>query len=241
MGVIHPATVPPRASNAWSRIPARKVDEWIVGVDLGQSTDPTAICVMHHRIIPAGDRDSDWTPLPKARAWRQNRSEHFDVRHLERLPLGLPYPEQVERVAALLTRPPLDAGATLVIDETGVGRPVGDLMDRARLYPKRVTITAGLESTRAGGSSYHVAKSLLISGLDARLSTGELRIASEIADAGALADELKDFQRKVSAAGRHIYNAREGKHDDLVLAVAIALWWAMSRASTPIWHAELRM
>ena len=58
--------------------------------------------------------------------------------------------------------------------------------------------------------------------------TGELKIAAALSDAGALLDELKDFQRKVSDAGRATYAARTGAHDDLVLAVAIALWWATS-------------
>jgi hypothetical protein len=42
----------------------------------------------------------------------------------------------------------------------------------------------------------------------------------------ALSEELKDFQRKVSDAGRATYNARVGAHDDLVLAVSISLWFA---------------
>ena len=52
--------------------------------------------------------------------------------------------------------------------------------------------------------------------LGARLHTGELKIAAALSDA----------ERKVSDAGRATYNARTGAHDDLVLAVAIALWWA---------------
>jgi hypothetical protein len=62
-----------------------------------------------------------------------------------------------------------------------------------------------------------VAKGILISTLDARLHTGELRFAKELTDADALADELKDFRRKVSAAGRFQFEARVGKHDDLGL------------------------
>jgi hypothetical protein len=54
------------------------------------------------------------------------------------------------------------------------------------------------------------------------LHTGELKIAAALSEAGALQEELKDFQRKVSDAGRATYNARKGAHDDLVLAVAIA-------------------
>lgn len=218
----------------WRHLPERAIDRWIMGVDLGQSTDPTAICVMHHRIVPL----EKWTPNDKTYTWRQDRTEHFDVRHLQRLPLGMAYPEQVQRVADILVRPPLNAGCKLVIDETGVGRPVGDLMDQAGLRPNRVTITAGLETTQHGARTWHVPKGLLISGLDARLHTGELKIAAALSDADALQEELKDFQRKVNEAGRASYNARTGAHDDLVLAVAITLWWATSGPTSSV--TELR-
>ena len=116
-----------------------------------------------------------------------------------------------------------------MIDETGVGRPVGDLFDNTGMCPTRVTITAGDKQTCAGKRRWHVAKSLLISGLDARLHTGELRIAADLTEAGTLAEELKDFRRKISAAGRYTFEARVGKHDDLVLAVAIGLWAIVGR------------
>jgi len=80
-----------------------------------------------------------------------------------------------------------------------------------------------------------VAKGILISGVDAWLHTGEVRIAEALSDAGALQDELRDFQRKVSDAGSATYNARVGAHDDLVLAVAISLWFA---ANMPTFSSE---
>jgi hypothetical protein len=54
------------------------------------------------------------------------------------------------------------------------------------------------------------------------LHTDELKIAAVLSDAEPLQEELKDFQRRVSDAGRATYNARVGAHDDLI-AVAIAL------------------
>ena len=156
--------------------------------------------------------------------WRQERTEHFEFGSTT-LALGRPYPEYVQTIGELLTRPPLDHAA-LVIDETGVGHAVGDMFEAAGLSPNRVTITAGLEATQHGGRSWHVPKALLISTLDARLHNGELQIANALAEAVALQEELKDFQRKVSDAGRATYNARSGAHDDLVLAVAIAVWFA---------------
>ncbi len=61
-----------------------------------------------------------------------------------------------------------------------------------------------------------------------------MKIAAALSDAGALQEELKDFQRKVSDAGRATYNARTGAHDDMVLAVAIVLWWATSGPVTSV-------
>jgi hypothetical protein len=82
---------------------------------------------------------------------------------------------------------------------------------------------------------------LLISVLDARLHTGELKIAAALSDAGALQEELKDFQRKVSEAGRATYAARIGAHDDLVLSVAIALWWATSGPQSSVSELRFRL
>ncbi|MGY3452484.1 hypothetical protein [Bradyrhizobium sp. USDA 4353] len=158
------------------------------------------------------------------------------MRHLERLKLGMSYPRQIQHVADLLARPPLNLlNPRLVIDETGVGRPVGDMFDAAGLYPSRITITAGLEATQHGARTWHVPKGMLISNLEAHSHSGELRIAAAANDAAALKDELKDFKRKISEAGRTTYAARVGAHDDLVLSVAIALWMA---TNWPTWTRE---
>ena len=54
-------------------------------------------------------------------------------------------------VARLLARPPLNSGCELVIDETGVGRAVGDLFDAHGMKPTRVTITAGDDTASVYG------------------------------------------------------------------------------------------
>ncbi|WP_438277986.1 hypothetical protein [Nitrobacter sp.] len=190
-----------------------EINEWVLAADIGQSNDPTAICVMQHQIVQHRNID-EITRI----------SEHFDVRYLQRLPLGMNYVDQVVEVRRLLARPPLCDGCSFVIDNTGVGRAVGDLFDEAGMLPTKVSITAGNEQTRIDHQHWHVPKGILISTLDARLHLGELRIAADLMEAGPLKDEMKDFQRKVSAAGRTQWEARVGKHDDLVLAVALALW-----------------
>ena len=173
-----------------------------------------------------------WIDIVDLTTHLQKPAEQMHVRHLERLPLGLSYPDMVQRVADVLARPPLDGTTELVVDETGVGRAVGDIFVQAGMRPKRVTITAGAEVTHAGLDRWHVAKGVLISNLDALLHRGVLRIADKLREAGALAEELKDFRRKVSDAGRATYSARVGAHDDLVLSLAICCWWA-SRPPPP--------
>ena len=111
---------------------------------------------------------------------------------------------------------------------------MADLFEMAGLHPTRVSITAGSEQTPHGLRTWHVAKQILISILDARLHVGELRFAAKLLEAGAMQNELEDFRRKVSAAGRYSYEARVGKHDDLVLATAIALWAVVGRPGPPV-------
>jgi hypothetical protein len=110
--------------------------DYIVGLDLGPTHEPSALAVLE-RAIP---------PTPK-RADLKREPTLYACRHLERWHPGSPYTAIVDRVVALFGKPPL-RGSTLVIDQTGVGRAVVDLLRhakadgslRAKLFP--VTITA---------------------------------------------------------------------------------------------------
>jgi hypothetical protein len=57
------------------------------------------------------------------------------------------------------------------------------------------------------------------------LTLGRLRIAPGLAEAATLTKELADYPVKISASGHDTFNAREGQHDDLVLAVSTACWY----------------
>jgi hypothetical protein len=118
---------------------------------------------------------------------------------------------------------------TLVVDATGCGLPVVQLLDEADLKPIKVQITAGSEQTKINSRLYHVAKSVLISHLDAVLHMGELKFATALLEASAMAEELAGFDRHVGTAGRATYAARTGQHDDLVLSVALGVWWASQK------------
>jgi hypothetical protein len=147
----------------------------------------------------------------------------FQVGHLERLPLGTPYPGIVAHVGRLLGK--LSAGTELVIDITGVGKPIFEMFIYSGISPLGVLITAGTTETGAGPIC-SVPKLTLVSRLQALLHEGRLKILRELAEAETLVRELQDFRVEFTAAGHLTFNARTGKHDDLVLALAIAVWRA---------------
>jgi hypothetical protein len=147
----------------------------------------------------------------------------FRCGHLERIPLGTSYIGIVQHVARLLHR--LPAGTELAIDYTGVGRPVADLFFTTGLSPTLVLITGGTAETYDGGV-IAVPKLALVSRLQALLHEGRLKIHKDLAEASTLVRELQDFRVEFTAAGSLTFSARNGKHDDLVLALAIATWRA---------------
>jgi hypothetical protein len=147
----------------------------------------------------------------------------FQVGHLERLPLGTSYPAIVAHVGRLLTK--LPGHPELVIDFTGVGRPVFDMFVYSGTYPIGVVTTGGMTETR-DGRICSVPKLDLVSRLQALLHEARLKILRELDEAETLVRELQDFRMEYTPAGHLTFNARSGKHDDLVLALAIAVWRA---------------
>jgi hypothetical protein len=200
---------------------------FVVGVDLGLQADPTAVAIVE-RIDGVVDFNPEWERHGGCGTMQQP-ALRYECRHLARLPLKLAYPDQVARVAELMARKPLRGAvppAELLVDATGVGLPVAQQFERAGLRPIKVLITGSEDQASFTNGAWHVGKALLVSTLDALLHNGELVFAKALPEAPAMEAELKDFRRFVSAAGRSSWEARSGAHDDLVLAVAIACWWA---------------
>jgi len=198
---------------------------YFLGLDLGQSNDRSALCVLERTLTKAERSKVDFSCDPLAR---------YDVRHLERPELGTPYPKIVERVSRVcekLAASAPGAKGELVVDATGVGKPVVDLLRAARLpFPVCAVSITGGDRVNSDSLSLRVPKRDLVASLVVMFQTGTLRIAERLADAQALVHELVNFRVKVSAAGHDSYgNNREGQHDDLVLGCALAAWRAQYR------------
>ena len=117
-------------------------------------------------------------------------------------------------------------GSVLVVDSTGVGAPVVDMMEKEGLCPYAISIHGG-DAVGSEGRKYRVPKRDLVSTLQVLLQTQRLKVAEGIKDAQLLVEELLNFRIKISASGHDSYEHwRESAHDDLVLAVALACWMA---------------
>ena len=118
---------------------------YFVGLDLGQSLDHSALAVAERADLTLDEIDHMTYERLKERRYR--------VRFLERVALGTPYPNVVERVRAMVRAKPLVGQCTLVMDATGVGAPVVDMLKRAQLGCgiKPVILTGGEWASQAEG------------------------------------------------------------------------------------------
>lgn len=162
---------------------------------------------------------------------RPQMREIFQIGRIERFPLRTPYTVIVERVTELVRRCP--SGTELVIDASGVGVAVTDLFVACGVVPIPVTITAGTTEGQAGNSRT-VPKILLISKLDALMATGSLKIQADLAEADTLIRELRDYRVQFTPSGQLTANARQGAHDDIILAAALAIW-RLAGGGMPSW------
>lgn len=222
--------------------------DYYLGADFGQANDYTALALVELPVWiperatvdptamqPAGL--SGWVGLddlvPSQIHYFRQHNEHHGrpaspplwLRHLERM-RRVSYQKVVDRIGELVQAPGLYGNrVALLVDHTGVGRAGLDMLQVAGLDPIGITITGGDRVNVEDARTLRVPKRELITATQAALQVGRLRIAAELEDAETLTQELLSYRVKLSAAGHDSYNAREGQHDDTVLAVALAVWY----------------
>jgi hypothetical protein len=196
---------------------------FVIGLDLGQKQDYTAVAVVERQARP-------------------NDKPMLYLRHLERFALGTPYAEQMDRVKEIVGDEKLRVKKRvsefrtvtrlpeLIVDATGVGLGVVEMLKDRGMGYRAVTITGGFSET-GGGGTYHVPKRNLVSRAVAPFEGKRLRIARGMRLVPELVHELENFKVKVNTHTAHdSYEAwRETDHDDLVLALALACWWVERR------------
>lgn len=199
---------------------------YIAGLDVGQMADPSALAVMERDIV-----------MPKGRL-----ESRYAARWLERFPLQTSYPQLVRLVRERLEK--LGQHCILVVDITGVGRGVVDMLREEWMTLDPLTherhpmpgkpslvavtlLTSAMQEVRTPQwDEYHVPKRNVVMAFMLALQQQRFRAARGLKEAQTLFQEGQNFQWKVSPTGQDQYGAwRAGQHDDLLLAVAVAVWW----------------
>ena len=202
---------------------------YLVGLDLGQASDYTALSVIKQ----------EWHLM--------NKRYEYELQFLERV-RGMPYPLIVEKVQTMLRSSLLMASEPpqLVIDKTGVGAPVCDLFNPKLMRMDErfqnelvatnksvteITITGGHTPSRVVGG-YHVPKRDLVFALLAIYQSQRIKVAEALPLAEPLKGELTNLKLKINTSGHDSYSAwRESEHDDLVLSLALSSWYGEYRYS----------
>lgn len=200
--------------------PETKGPPVVVGIDIGQQRDPSAIAVAEYL---KRDRED----MPDVSEW------YFPIRYLQRVPLNTSYPDVAARVVEIIDG--LQARDTppkrihVAIDVTGVGRGVSDILTaplrKRRVRLSNVTIVAGLTLTgEIGRGDVSIGKEQMVSRLQSLFQTGRIQIPANHAEAEAMAKELLDFELRMTPKGNQQSGAfKTGAHDDLVIALALAV------------------
>jgi hypothetical protein len=179
----------------------------LLGLDLGRPHEFTALAAVQDSGLD-GEGRTIWA-LPLLTRW----------------PLGTAYAEivtAVKRTAEKLPRP------VLVVDATGVGEAIVDLFRQATLPVEElvsVTVTAGQGAHKAAWDRWTCPRKDLAGAVQSVLQGRRLKIAKGLREAATLTRELAAFPMKQSSSAEETLDAwRERDQDDLVLAVALAVW-----------------
>lgn len=199
---------------------------WHLGLDLGQRLDFSALATTQ----------LTWTENGRCPvSWEIRRVPTLSLLALDRFPLGTDYEEIPEMLAAradMIDAAPrpyhvANPAKHTAIDGGGPGAPVVDRVRRClgqRLNIKPIMITGGKLQSRLGKNYTGVPRRQLISNTLLTLSIGSLKVPTSL----ALREELEKEFAALSAGGNH--QPAGATHDDLVLAVSLAVWSALQSA-----------
>lgn len=226
-----------------------------IGVDVGQIHDPTALCVCEveqkdtgrvryvgEQTIGYVDEYGAWVPPTGQEAVK--RSE-YTVKQIRRLPLNTSYPDVAEHLADMLGKDVFkNRKVRLLIDVTGVGRPVYDALklemllrlnnaevkhqlsggiefkmsERHTLQLKPISFVHGEIYNRSKGT---LGKAFLVSRLQTLLQWRRFH-APATKEVLAMCEELLVYEIKIDESGKDTYGAKIGKHDDLATAAGLS-------------------
>jgi hypothetical protein len=183
--------------------------ELLVGLDLGTVTDHSALVIVECTHV--------------------DQQLLCAVRHLHRFPLSVSFAAIAANVRAVIQKAELES-VPVLLDITAVGPEVVPFF-RTAVQPAWVVpvlLTADGMAVKDDSNTWRVPKRDLITTMQLLLQEQRFQIASALPESALLVQELKEFRLRVpvNTTNPDVLDWRDRPHDDLVLATALACWWA---------------
>ena len=208
--LIAQAAEPPQRAG----VPCYGFTERYIGIDLGKRQDHTAIVLLSCSFTRAAHRD----PITQA----YPITAHLELVHAEAVPLGTDHLSLPARLRALLAAQPGPYRQThLILDATGESTLIELLRQDRHLKVatfQPVAITGGYQTNQLPGGYKGIPRPDLLTRLRTALATRKLTLPSEAPGLPDLVDELTHFRS----------DGTQPEHDDLVFALALAIWQAFA-------------
>jgi len=202
-----------------------QIFRYLMGGDLGQARDfSTQIYIEQVR---------DYTERPKEpgsaeRMGKIIQNLLYEVFHIHEHPLQTPYPDIVNDLYARWDHPAVKGQMMSVMDAGGPGRPVIDMMKSKGIKPiTPIIITGGDKpSFDKDTGMYKVPKRELVFTLLTAYQAGRIRLGVQPLTP-RLKEQLENLRPKFDRrTGHDSYEAMvEEIHDDLAIALALAVWY----------------
>lgn len=199
---------------------------YTIGLDLGQSRNHTALAVMKRVWVPATAAEF----IASGARGYQGEYRHTVV-GADRVSLGTSYPRVVGWVKSVAAGFGGEMGA-IVVDASGVGSAVMDLLRRAEMGVRLVGVvitgnqassppgSAGAGQGRTAAGFQTVSRTELLTKLQVAVQTGQFRIErARCREWDALRRELSTLRLDGGGPAR--------QQDDLAFALALAVWWGV--------------
>lgn len=190
---------------------------WI-GVDLASQVDFTAIVALLDEQLPI---------LQEGKVVLGPRT--LTATYADRFK-GVDYPSICNHLARLMAAKPFAGKCKLVIDGSGLGAVVSDILVADNVPHTAITMTAG-QNWSEKGRKVSVGKTLLIETLSVLFASGDLKFATGLKLRQEIEQDLASFSLTETAAGNQIItqSRQSGSHGDLGIALAISGWCAEYR------------
>ncbi|MCH7692505.1 MAG: hypothetical protein IID50_03575 [Proteobacteria bacterium] len=189
-----------------------KSGQHIVSLSLGTVAEPSAVVVIDPRTEFERPKDQG-----RKRGWEN----YFNVTHITRFPARLPIPVIVSRVTQLMSDERLAKNCHLLLDITSTGPAPVRVFESSGLYPESIDLTNTGSEDRSGGVR-RVPLRDVIGAAQVVFQTRRLDVAEDLKLASTLLGDFHSYDHKRADRGLDL---RGGRNSDLVLALAVGLWW----------------